>query len=150
MLFFNFRVPRLKAVVVLLAVAAIVTTLLVLKFEREEEPSREAAYINSEFSVVDYITSFGPEVDVTVCRVDEITVPTEFSEVYISYNNIQKLQGFDLEKYKGKTLTRYTYPVTNYPDTNLSVFAEVLVFEEMIVAADIYSTDSDGFIMALK
>ncbi|MCC8016625.1 MAG: DUF4830 domain-containing protein, partial [Clostridiales bacterium] len=31
-----------------------------------------------------------------------ITIPQEFNDAYNDYNEIQKNQGFDLEKYKGK------------------------------------------------
>ena len=55
-----------------------------------------------------------------------------------------------MEEYKGCTLSRYTLKVTNYSDNTKEVFAEVLTYNQRVVAADIYCTDSDGFITALK
>ena len=150
MLFLNFKVTSFKRFIFIFAVIITAIVLLLYCLKNSRQNVTTAIHINEEFSPAAYISSFGPEVDVSRLRVDEVTVPQEFSDVYISYNNIQKSQGFDLEKYKGKTLKRYTYPVTNYPDGSKFVFAEVLVLDGVIVAADIYSTDSDGFISALK
>ena len=77
-------------------------------------------------------------------------MPYEFGEVYTSYNSIQKEQGFDLSQLKGETLTRYTAQVNNYPNSDDDVFVEVLVYNKLIVGADIYSVSSNGFIVALK
>ena len=151
MLFVNFKLPK-KAILLifLLAMAALVVITLIsfnkpYKYKLENEQ-----IIADEMGVVEYITSFGPVVDEKSCKVDKILVPIEFNEVYNSYNELQKSQGFDLEQYKGVELTRYTYIVENYTDSEKSVFVEVLLYEGRVVAADIYSTDSDGFIMPLK
>lgn len=150
MLFLNFKIPSLKRCVLVFAVVTVAVVLLFCCFKGSYQRAETTVHIDEDFSPAAYISSFGPEVDISKLRVDEVTVPQEFGDVYTSYNNIQKSQGFDLEKYKGKTLIRYTYPVTNYPDGSKFVFAEVLVFEGVIVAADIYSTESGGFISALK
>ncbi len=150
MLFLNFKVTNFSRFVIPFAVVITAVVLLFYCFNDSRQNVTTSIHINEDFSPATYISSFGPEVDTSKLKVDEVTVPQEFGEVYTSYNNIQKSQGFDLEKYKGKTLKRYTYPVTNYPDGSKFVFAEVLVFEGVIVAADIYSTESGGFISALK
>ncbi len=150
MLFLNVKIPSFRRWLLWFFVAVVTVILLIALLKGTQPTVTSTVNISDEFSPADYITSFGPEVDASALRVDEVTVPSEFSEVYISYNNIQKSQGFDLEKYKGVTLKRYTYPVTNYPDETQSVYVEVLVFDGVVVAADIYSTDSDGFISALK
>ena len=151
MLFFNIKLSNVKLIAVYTAVLTGVLLLALILFVKIGEGRKPEVEIDEDFSSpASYITSFGATVDETALRVDEVTVPLEFGEVYTSYNNLQKSQGFDLERYKGKTLKRYTYPVTNYPDKSQSVFAEVLVYEGIIVAADIYSTDADGFMSALK
>ena len=97
-----------------------------------------------------YIESFELCIDYDSAIVDEIIIPSEFNNIYIDYNKLQKSQGFNLENYKGCSLTRYTFAVLNYPNKQVNVFAEVLSDGKHIVGADMYCTDIDGFIKALK
>ena len=48
-----------------------------------------------------------------VYKTDDLTI-SAFNKVYKNYNDLQKDQGFNLEKYKGKTVEIYTYSVYNY------------------------------------
>ncbi len=151
MFFLNFKLPKKYILLCFLLIVLCVIVVLNICAGKTIAPPHETFQgCSDDFSVADYITSFGPDIDVSSCKVDEITVPHIFNEVYESYNEIQKSQGFDLELYKGKVLTRYTYSVINYPGDDSNVFAEVLVLDGVVVAADIYSTDSDGFILPLK
>ncbi len=147
---FNIKLNKTALIIALILIVVVVTAIVIVSLEKQNSQPTDKTVINEDFSVEEYIASFGPTVNSTLCKIDEITVPMRFSDVYNSYNKIQKAQGFDLERYKGMVLTRYTYPVTNYPDKKASVFVEVLMYEGTVVAADIYSTDSDGFIIALK
>lgn len=151
MFFVNFRLHKKVIILCLLTITAVLLAIAVIHLEKiGNSVSVAESKITDELTIEEYITSFGPKIDVKQCKVDTITVPYEFSEVYSSYNELQKSQGFDLERYKGIELTRYTYPVLNYPDNGKSVFVEVLTLDGRVVAADIYSTDSDGFMMPLK
>ena len=151
MLFVNFRLHKKVVILSLLTITAVLIAVAVINLEKVGNSVGVAeSTITDELTLEEYITSFGPKIDVKQCKVDTIMVPYEFSEVYNSYNELQKSQGFDLERYKGTELTRYTYPVLNYPDSDKSVFVEVLTLDGRVVAADIYSTDSDGFMMPLK
>ena len=79
----------------------------------------------------------------------EITIPKEFDKVMTSYNEIQKQQGLDLSKYAKKSAKRYTYKVTNYPEYNGTVYANVIVYRDKVIAGDICSADARGFIHTL-
>lgn len=146
----NFKLPKKNAVIAVLLLLAILAVAVIFRFDIV--PKREESTVSGtdSFSVSEYIASFGVETDSSTCVIDEVIVPTEFNDVYESYNDIQKEQGFDLKKYKGLTLSRYTLEVTNYTDKNISVFAEVLTYRGEVVAADIYSTSVNGFILPLK
>ena len=63
-----------------------------------------------------------------------------------SYNELQRGQGLDLAKYRGKEVTRYTFRVTNYPDYKGDVMANVIVWHNRAVGGDICSSDVTGFI----
>ena len=77
-------------------------------------------------------------------------IPAEFDSVLDRYNSLQMDQGLDLSKYKRKTLTRYTYQVTNYPDYEGTVYANLLVYRNKVVAGDLCSASADGFVSPLS
>ena len=77
---------------------------------------------------------------------DRVKVPAEFDKVMNSYNEIQKNQGLDLSKYKGKEVVRYTYEITNYPDYGGTVYANVIIHKNRVVGGDVCSADVTGFI----
>lgn len=80
----------------------------------------------------------------------EVTIPTVFNDVYNRYNDIQKKQDFDLSKYKGKTVTLYTYSITNYKN-NKNVIADLMVYDGVLIGADLCDTSAkDGFLVELK
>lgn len=65
---------------------------------------------------------------------DEITVPKNWNDVYTSYNDLQKQQGFDLRRYKGKPARKLVYALTDSADQ-----VTVLIANDRIIAADICS-----------
>ncbi len=80
---------------------------------------------------------------------ESFSVPKEFDRVVSEYNEIQKKQGLDLEKYKGKKVTRYTYEITNYKDAKTGVYANLIVYRSRIIACDISSEEGEGFVLPL-
>lgn len=133
----------------LLGVAVAVIVVLLMRLIVFGDDVKQATCID-ENQVATYVKSFGLEVDLSSLKIDNITVPIEFNEVYNNYNKIQQQQGFNLQNFKGKQLVRYTFPVTNHPKQTDDVYAEVLTYKGEVVAADVYSTNIDGFINALK
>lgn len=95
---------------------------------------------------VEFLSQFGWEVEDDPLETVEVVIPTEFDTVFAGYNEIQKAQGLDLAKYKKKTVTRYTYEVTNYPGYSGTVHANVIVYRNRVIGGDICTADMDGFI----
>lgn len=96
-----------------------------------------------------YIASCGYETDKEESS-KQVRIPQQFNDVYNCYNDIQKQQGFDLEKYKGKTVTLYTYSVINYKD-NKNVIADLIIYEGKLIGADLCDPSADsGFLVALN
>ena len=77
---------------------------------------------------------------------EDVEIPTEFDSVYTKYNDIQRSQGLNLRKYRGKTATRYTYRVTNYDNYEGTVLASIIVYKNKIIAGDICGVDNNGFV----
>ena len=102
--------------------------------------------IKTSDDIVSFLSQFGWEVDGTPLEEVKIRIPMEFDKVMNSYNEIQKNQGLDLSKYKGKEVVRYTYEITNYPDYGGTVYANVIIHKNRVVGGDVCSADVTGFI----
>lgn len=93
-----------------------------------------------------FLSQFGWVVDAGSVETAQVTIPSEFDKVFAGYNELQKGQGLDLSKYKKKTVTRYTFTVTNYGGWQGTVYANVLVYRNRVIGGDICSADVSGFI----
>ena len=80
----------------------------------------------------------------------EINIPDEFDDVYNNYNDLQKTQGFDLEKYKGKRAINYSYTIKNYPTGEEGVTLCLVVYKDKIIAGDVSSPKLDSFMHGLE
>ena len=93
-----------------------------------------------------FLSQFGWVADAGSVETREVTIPAEFDKVFAGYNELQKTQGLDLSKYKKKTVTRYTFAITNYEGYEGTVYANVLVYRNRVIGGDICSADVGGFI----
>ena len=97
---------------------------------------------------VAFIEGFGIKVNSTPVKEESFTMPDDFDRVILGYNQIQKTQGLDITKYERKRVTHYAYEVTNY-DHEGTVYVNLLVYRNRIVAADISSASGGGFVSSL-
>ena len=95
---------------------------------------------------IDFLQKQGWSVKAEMVDEATFTMPETFDRVMQGYNEIQKMQGLDLSRYRKKKVTRYTYEVTNYPDYEGTVYANLIVYRGRIVAADLSSADPLGFV----
>ena len=102
--------------------------------------------VKSADDAASFLAQFGWTVDAGSAETASVTIPAEFDKVFAGYNELQKAQGLDLSKYKKKTVTRYTFTVTNYEDYEGTVYANVLVYRNRVIGGDICSADVSGFI----
>jgi hypothetical protein len=100
--------------------------------------------IESNEDRLDFLKLYGWDVDENPTEITEITIPVEFDPIYKKYNEIQKNEGLDLEKFKGKTVKKYTYLVNNY-EYDGTVFANLLIYRDRVIGGDISSIELDGF-----
>lgn len=75
-----------------------------------------------------------------------VTIPKEFDEIYSRYNSIQREQGMNLLKFRGKKVIRYTYLVENYPGDAKNVRINLLVYKNKVIGGDVCSLGLEGFI----
>ncbi len=110
-----------------------------VRFDRIENDADRRAFINAQ----GYTLAEGTVEEVT------FSVPADFDRVISGYNEIQKTQGLDLSRYKGKKVTRYTYKVENYEGHKGDVYVNLVVYRSKIIACDISSADPSGFVKPL-
>ena len=106
--------------------------------------------IKTDEDRIAFLGQFGWEVKPTAIEVKETKIPKEFDTVFSTYNELQKRQGLDLSDYKGKAITRYTYEITNYPDYEGTVYANLIIYKNKVIGGDICTADVDGFIHGFK
>ncbi len=81
--------------------------------------------------------------------VDQVRLPESFGAEYEEYLAIQVQAGFDLAAHAGETVTRYSYPLSNYPTGEEGILADLLVLDGEIVGGELRSPRLDGFMRAL-
>ena len=111
--------------------------------EEKADPEQAVIAVNGER--VAYLRELGWEIDPEPLTTLQFLLPPKLSGDYITYNDLQKAQGFDLETCCGKQVTRYTYTVTNYPQRPDGVQLNLYICEDLPVAGDVVCTGTDGF-----
>ncbi len=131
------------------AVLALVLALIVLPRSCRKAAETPAVPAETNEQRLAYLTSLGWEVNDQPIETLSITLGETLEEPYLSYNDLQLAQGFDLTRCCGKTLSRYTYVVTNYPDASLPCQLDLYVCEGVVAAGDIVCTGENGFMAGL-
>ncbi|PWL97014.1 MAG: DUF4830 domain-containing protein [Clostridiales bacterium] len=150
MFVYSIRSATIKFICAIVLSVAVLITLVALipTYADDAEPTSSISYskIYENSDRINFISQFGWEVKETPVEEVEVTVPESFDKVYLGYNEMQKEQGLNLSKYKGKTVTRYTYEVTNYPDYDGTVYISLLVYKDKVIGGDVCSADVNGFV----
>ena len=106
--------------------------------------------IRSNEDRIAFFRQFGWEVKPEPLEEAEIVIPAEFDKVMTLYNEMQKQQGLDLDRYRRKSATRYTYEITNYPDYDGTVYANIILYRGRVIAGDVCTADVSGFAHGLS
>lgn len=142
-----------KPAVALAAAAAIILCIIIVIAVIIGLMGKPTVYtLKTEAQRQEFMRSMGWEVseEYLECRV--VTIPEEWNDVYEEYNKLQKEQGFDLEKYKGKTVEVYTYQVYNYEghENKDCMVCNLMICDGVLIGGDVCCTELDGFMQGLK
>ena len=106
--------------------------------------------LDTEAARQEFLKSLGWQISEEPIDVREVLIPLEWNEVFEEYNSIQKQQGFDLGKFRGKNATVYTYEVYNYDGKPENMVANLMIDEEgKLIGGDVSCTELGGFIQGL-
>ena len=134
---------NLKKITILLGALALVVIALVTLLGR---PAQETGTqpISGNEARVKFLENFGWEVSPTPLESGRVKIPAEQSEIFDRYAALQKSQGYDLAPYAGKSVMRYVYQITNFPEATEPVYATLLVHKNQIIGGDITDTSAEG------
>ena len=136
------------ALTVLITLIAFVPTYAVSKNAADADAEVKYSYdkVKNASDASGFLSQFGWETEAEASEVRTVTVPQEFDKIFSAYNELQKAQGLNLTKYRGKDVTRYTFRITNYEGYDSTVYANVLVYRNRVIGGDICSADPSGFV----
>ena len=134
---------NLKKITILLGALALVVIALAVAFGGRSEPT-SAKPVSDNEARVQFLKSFGWDAAATPVESGRVKIPAERSEVFDRYAQLQKSQGYNLGPYAGKTVMRYVYQITNYPNATDPVYATLLVHKNQIIGGDVTNTGPDG------
>ncbi len=133
--------------VVLLSFCVIASLWFIGNIQESHSAENSLSAVN-ESDILRFISTYGWQVDDEPVEVRDVIIPETFDEVYNNYNKIQSEQGFDLEKYAGMRVKRWTYIVRNYPETSPEddyIRINILVSDGKVIGGDVCSVKLDGF-----
>ena len=105
--------------------------------------------VRSNQDRIDYLSAYGWQVSDEPVATQELLIPEEMDDSYTEYLTLQNEQGFDLRKYAGKRVKRYTYEVLNYPTGETGVQVNLLIRKNTVVGGEVLSPRLDGFLHGL-
>ncbi len=156
MFLFSLKSLKGKMIFLVAAIIAASAVLIIINSGNAESESAEADNIlnfsaSTDEERLNFISQIGCTVEKEPVGVSEVLIPQEFDEIYTQYNELQLLSGFDLNDYKGCTVKKWTYQVTDHPEYENSenVRLTLLVYKGKIIGGDICSTELDGAILPL-
>ena len=146
MLIMTTKVDKQKLLIAAVAVVAAIALLAALG-GGDSAPTASmstAPAADTNDARVKFLTDLGWEVTPSPTESGEIRSPKAGDQVFDRYNELQKSQGYDLNKYAGKKVMRYVYQINNFPDAKEPVYATVLVYKDRIIGGDITDTTPGG------
>ncbi|MCQ2454725.1 MAG: DUF4830 domain-containing protein [Clostridia bacterium] len=100
----------------------------------------------------DFLSNIGCEIHEETATEKDITIPTEFGDVYNNYNELQNSVGYNLKNYKGEKCKIYSYDVKKFAPLKKNDYAKanLIVYNGRIIGGDISSSKINGKMYPLK
>ena len=137
------HIPKKKllagGITALCCCVAVVIALIFTLSGRAVTASAEVKHIRTNDDRLAYLSGLGWEVSLQPIATEELLVPGQFDDSYADYLKLQEDQGFDLARYCGKRIKRYTYQLTNYPDQDEPMQIALLIYKNRVIGGQIQS-----------
>ena len=145
MLIWTARISKRAKAALAVILAGVLLAVVLLLMGRSDDGQAAQWQLTTNEDRVAYLESLGWQVEPEPVETLQFLLPEKLEEPYLTYNELQDSQGFDLSACCGKQVARYTYTVTNYPGRPEGVQANLYVCEGQPVAGDILCAGADGF-----
>ncbi|MCI8802462.1 MAG: DUF4830 domain-containing protein [Oscillibacter sp.] len=145
MLIWTAKFSKKKAVAAVIFMGVVMAVLIVLMGRTPEEAETPRPQLTGNVQRVEYLRSLGWEVEEEPIETLQFLFPEKLEEPYLSYNELQLPQGFDLRECLGRQVSRYTYAVLNHPSRAEGVQANLYLCEGVPAAGDLFCPGSGGF-----
>lgn len=97
------------------------------------------------------VESYGWQVDPGSEISENLRLSENFDDALKEYNDIQKKSGFDLSKYQGEVVTKYTFIILNPPPDSQGMFyANIYVYEKKMIGGEVFSPALSGVMLPIK
>ena len=137
------HIPKKKllagGITALCCCAAVVIALIFTLGGRAVTASAEVKHIRSNDDRLAYLSGLGWQVSLQPLATEELLIPQQFDDSYAGYLKLQEDQGFDLARYCGKRIKRYTYQLTNYPTQDEPMQIALLLYKNRVIGGQIQS-----------
>ena len=151
MLYCTFKFSKILKPAALVVAAALVLTVAGTAFSGVSQtfaPKRQklpCVKAKTEEQRQELIKALGWETNELSPVEEEVIIPKDFDEIYVKYNNLQKEQGLDLKRHRGKKAAKFTYFIENYPNEAENVRLTLLVRNGKVIGGDVCSLGLNGF-----
>lgn len=162
MFIYTAKITKMKLVALVLIVGAIIAGVVLMIPEENAYDTLGEQYLDAEMASITisgistnedriiFLNERGLEVSDNEIDVKSVQIPKEFDEVFEKYNALQISSGFNLERFKGKTVDMYTYLVLNNTEEKDEIHANILIYKNKIIGGDVSSVKLDGFILGFE
>ena len=83
---------------------------------------------------INCINVLGYEVLPEVVDEKQIVIPNDFSDVYLRYNELQQMSGFNLKNYSGMEATIYKYKIK---DSSQEKYVNIIICDGVLIGGDV-------------
>lgn len=91
--------------------------------------------IENAAGIEEFFKAYGTTVDVSSSTVDKVKIPKKWDESFSAFNTVVKESGFDLTRFKGKTVEKWVLLSPDKSTGEEKVSAVLLVYKEQPVGA---------------
>ena len=129
MLIWTARISKRAKAALAVILAGVLLAVVLLLMGRSDDGQAAQWQLTTNEDRVAYLESLGWQVEPEPVETLQFLLPEKLEEPYLTYNELQDSQGFDLSACCGMQVARYTYTVTNYPGRAEGVQANLYVCE---------------------
>ncbi len=144
MRFVCFRYPRNRVTDILICLLCIFLIILIFQFDS----AVVVCDSDADGTALDFLENNGWVVDEKSVSFSQTEFSFSSESVMDEYIELQKAQGFLIEPYIGKTVKKISYEVLNLSGylNEPGIYANVYIYDDKIIAAEICSVRIDGFL----